>query len=192
MLVDKNTYLTSGIYIGMKSCTPYMKQFVYRIREDGLGMFNLKKIDERLKITADFLSSFGKVLIVSKKENSGIPIKALSDSIDARCITGRFPPGLLTNPSFKEFYEPDVVFIADPLIDEQAIKEAKAKRVPIVALCNTFNSVSDIDLVIPSNNNGRKSLALIYWILAKEIMKKKGKIKKDEEFKLTLKDFGDI
>ena len=192
MLVEKNTYLTSGIYIGMKSCTPYMKQFVYRIREDGLGMFNLKKIDERLKIAADFLCSFEKALVVSRKENSGIPIKAFADSIGARSIAGRFPPGLLTNPSFKEFYEPDLIFIADPLIDEQAIKEAKAKRVPIMALCNTFNSVSDIDFVIPSNNNGRKSLALIYWILAKEVLKRKGKIKKDEEFKLTLKDFGDV
>lgn len=192
MLVEKNTYLTSGIYIGMKSCTPYMKSFVYRVREDGLGMFNLKKIDERIKIAADFLSSFDKVLVVSRKENSDQPINAFGKATGYRVIAGRFPPGMLTNPAYRDFYEPQIIMIADPLIDEQAIKEAKAKRIPIVALCNTFNNVADIDLVIPVNNNGKKSLALAFWLLAREVLKKKGKIKKDSEFTPTLAEFGDV
>jgi len=190
MLVDKNAYLTSGIYIGMKTCTPYMRQFVYRTREDGLDMFNLKKIDERLKTAADFLATFKNVLVVSKKEAAGEAIQAFSKATGTRGIAGRFPPGLLTNPSFEGFYEPDVIVVIDPLIDEQAMKEAKTKRIPIVAMCNTFNMTRDVDLVIPLNNNGKKSLALAFWILARELLKAKGKIKKDTDFKLEIKDFG--
>jgi len=190
MLVDKNAYLTSGIYIGMKTCTPYMKQFVYRTREDGLDMFNLKKIDERLKMAADFLATFKGVLIVSKKEAAGTAIEAFAKATGARGITGRFPPGLLTNPAFEGFYEPDVIVVVDPLIDDQAMKEAKAKRIPIVAMCNTFNMTRDVDFAIPLNNNGKKSLALAFWILAREFMKARGQIKKDSDFKMELKDFG--
>ncbi|MBI4173343.1 MAG: 30S ribosomal protein S2, partial [Candidatus Aenigmarchaeota archaeon] len=82
--------------------------------------------------------------------------------------------------------------VVDPLVDEQAVKEAAAKRIPVMAICNTFNSARNIDMIIPANNNGKKSLALIFWLLAKEILKIRGEVKKDEDFKYTLKDFGDV
>jgi small subunit ribosomal protein S2 len=105
-------------------------------------------------------------------------------------VAGRFSPGTLTNPSYRGFYEPDVVMVIDPLVDEQVIREARKRRVPIVALCDTFNISKDIDLCIPVNNNGRKSIALTLWIMAREILQKRGEIKKDEDFKPKLADFG--
>ena len=190
MLVNKTEYLTAGVHIGMKSCTPYMKQFVYRIRDDGLAVFNLKKVDERIRIAADFLSRFRKIMIVSRKDAASRAITAFADATGAKAVAGRFSPGTLTNPSYRGFYEPDVVFIIDPLVDEQAVREARTRRVPIVALCDTFNISKDIDLCIPSNNNGRKSISLIMWLLAREMLRKRGDVKKDEDFKPTLKDFG--
>ncbi len=191
MLVKKNDYLTAGIHIGMKTCTPYMKQFIYKIRDDGLAVFNLQKVDERIKIAANFLSGFEKILVASRKENAAQGIKKFAEMVGARAITGRFPPGTLTNPSFKEFFEPDVVFIVDPLVDDQIVKEAKKKRIPIISMADTFNTVKDIDYIIPMNNNGKKALALVFWILAREILKKRKKIKKDSEFKLKVEDFGE-
>ena len=188
MLTEKTDYMTSGMYIGMKSCTPFMKQFVYKIREDGLAMFNLKKIDERLKTAADFLSRFDKVLVVSRKDSAEKALKAFAAITGAKAITGRFNPGTLTNPSYKDFYEPDVILVVDPVVDSQAVTEAKKKRIPIVALSNTFNSARDVDLVVPMNNNGKKALALAFWIMAREVMKNK---KKASEFKATLEEFGD-
>jgi small subunit ribosomal protein S2 len=191
MMVDKTDYMTAGIYIGMKTCTPYMKRFVYKVREDGLAMFNLKKIDDRLKVIADFLGNFNKVLIVSRKENGKKAVKAFAEATGVRAVAGRFHPGTLTNPSYREFFEPDIVFVVDPMIDEQVMKEARKKRIPIISMCNTFNSAKNIDLVLPINNNGKKSIALALWIMAREMQKNQGKIKKDAEFKPTLKDFGD-
>ena len=190
MLVNKTEYLTAGVHIGMKTCTPYMKQFVYKIRDDGLAVFNLQKVDRRIRTAVDFLSRFSKILVVSRKENASQAIRAFADTTGARAITGRFSPGTMTNPSYRGFYEPDVVFVVDPLVDDQVMKEALKRRVPIVALCDTFNISKDIDLCIPVNNNGRKSLALIFWIITREILKKQGRIKKDSEFTSTLKDFG--
>jgi small subunit ribosomal protein S2 len=188
MLVEKAEYLTAGVHIGMKSCTPYMKQFVYKVRDDGLAVFNLKLVDKRIKTVADFLAGFKNILIISRKENAAQAIKKFADAIGGKAVAGRFSPGTLTNPSYKEFYEPDVVFVIDPMVDEQVVKEAKKKRIPIIALCDTFNMVKDIDLIIPINNNGRKALALVFWILSREVLKKRGnKIK----FKLKVKDFGE-
>ncbi len=190
MLVKKTEYLTAGMHIGMKSCTPYMRQFVYKIRDDGLAVFNLQKVDERIRTAVEFLSRFKKILVVSRKENAAPAIKAFAEAVDAKAIAGRFSPGTLTNPSYRGFYEPGVVFVVDPLIDDQAIREARKRRVPIVALCDTFNISEDIDLCIPTNNNGRKSLALMFWLMARELLKKRGDLKKDSDFKYTLKDFG--
>lgn len=190
MMVDRTEYLTSGVHIGMKTCTKYMKQFVYKIRDDGLAVFNIQMVDERIRMASQFLSKFDKIMIVSRKGNGVTPTVKFAEILEGKAIAGRFPPGTLTNPSFRNFYEPDVIFLMDPLVDRQAIVEAKKKRIPIVALCDTFNDVNDVDFVIPANNNGKKSLALITWILAREIMKNKKKITENAEFKHTLQDFG--
>lgn len=190
MLVDRTEYLTSGVHIGMKTCTKYMKQFVYKIREDGLAVFNIQKVDERIRIAADFLSQFEKIMTISRKGNGVMPAEKFTEIIGGKAMVGRFPPGTLTNPSFRDFYEPDVIFVVDPLIDRQAISEAKKKRIPVVALCDTFNDASDVDFVIPANNNGKKSIALIYWILTREILRAQEKIKENSEFKYSFKDFG--
>jgi small subunit ribosomal protein S2 len=190
MLVDKNEYLTAGVHIGMKSCTPYMKQFVYKIRDDGLAVFNLQKVDERIKVAGKFLTGFNKMLVVSRKDNAAKAITKFADIVGAKAVAGRFSPGTMTNPLYKEFYEPDVVFVVDPLVDDQVIKEARKKRVPIVALCDTFNIAKDIDLCIPINNNGKKSIALVFWILGREILRARGKIKKNDDYKYDLKEFG--
>ncbi len=190
MLVDRTEYLTSGVHIGMKTCTKYMKQFIYKIRDDGLAVFNIQKVDGRIRLAAEFLSKFEDILAVSRKGNGVLPVRKFAETVGGKAVTGRFPPGTLTNPSFREFYEPDVVVVVDPLIDRQVIMETKKKRIPVVALCDTFNECDDVDLVIPANNNGKKSLALIFWILAREMLKKRKKIKENKEFKHTLKDFG--
>ncbi|MFH1445651.1 MAG: 30S ribosomal protein S2 [Nanoarchaeota archaeon] len=186
MLVDKTQYLTAGVHIGMKSCTPYMKEFVYKIRDDGLAVFNLQKVDERIDIASKFLSKFNNIMIVSRKDSATKAINAFAEAVEAKAVAGRFSPGTITNYSYKGFYEPDVVFVIDPLVDEQVIKEAKKKRVPIVAFCDTFNTAKDIDYIIPMNNNGKKALATVLWIIAREMQKTRGK-----KFTMTLKDFGE-
>jgi small subunit ribosomal protein S2 len=116
-------------------------------------------------------------------------VKAFASATKSMVIAGRLLPGSLTNPDFKKFIEPDVIVITDPLADAQALKESVKMRIPIIAICDTFNEIRNIDFVIPANNKGRKALALIYWVLAKELLKVRGEIKSDDEMALKLKDF---
>ena len=185
LLIPKQEYLSAGIHIGMKSRTADMKKFIYKVREDGLAVLDLKILDERIMTGAKFLVNAKKILVVGRKLNSHTPIKKFCEIVGYDYIIGRFMPGTLTNPSYKKFVEPDIVLLADPLSDYQSLKEAVDSRIPIVALCDTFNETRNIDFVIPCNNKGKKSLALVYWLLAREILKNRGV----KEFTHKLEDF---
>jgi len=189
LLIKRQDYLITGIHIGSKQKTKDMKRFIYRIRPDGLAILNLKKIDERISIAANFLSRMNNILVASRKQIHKKAVKKFGEIIGAKVVTGRFMPGMLTNTTYEDFYEADVVFVLDPVSDIRAIEEAVKARVPIVAVCNTDDEIKNIDLVIPANNKARKSVALLLFLLAREILKKRGIIKSDSEFKYKLEDF---
>lgn len=189
LLLTRQEYLASGIYIGMKQKTEQMKEFIYKIRPDGLAVLNLRKIDERIRIAAKFLARSKKILLVGRKPIVHEALRKLGEMINAEVVTGRFMPGTLTNPSYKKFFEADVVLITDPLTDLQALREAVKARVPVVGVCDTINETKDIDLIIPANNKGKKALATLFWLLAREILKERGQIKSYSEFKYKIEDF---
>jgi len=189
LLIPRQNYLASGIHIGMKQRTEDMRDFIYRIRSDGLAVLNLRKIDERIRIAARFLARANVILVAGKKSAAPEAIKKFAEVIGAKSFLDRFTPGMLTNPAVKRYTEADVMFLNDPLVDYQALKEAVKARIPVVAVCNSFNETKDIDLIIPANNKGRKALATLYWLLAREIFKERGQIKSDKEFQYKIEDF---
>lgn len=191
-LVSLNSYLSSGIHIGMKQKVRAMERYIYKVRSDKLAVFNVQKIDEQLSAAAKLLAKYSPkdILVVSRKRNGFKPVTTFAESIGgANVIYGRFYPGTLTNQSYKKYIEPKIILATDPYLDKQAISEAVRTNIPIIAMCDTFNDPRNVDLVISMNNKGRKSIALAYWILAREILKIKGEIRGDAEFKRTLEEF---
>jgi len=182
-------YLSAGMHIGTKQQTASMKKFIYKVREDGLAILDLQTIDNRIKLAAKFLARFERIMAVSRKAVAWKPVIKFAEAVNGKAVTGRFLPGTVTNPNFPGYYEPEVLVITDPAIDLQAVQEGIKMRTPIVALCDTSNETYSIDLVIPVNNKGRKSLSMVYWLLAREIQKNRGVIKTDEEFKYKPEDF---
>jgi small subunit ribosomal protein S2 len=189
LLIPRQQYLASGIHMGMKLRTEDMKEFIYKIRPDGLAVLNLRKIDERIRIASRFLARSKTIVVASKKSPVQKGVKKFAELIKAQAFVGRFLPGTLTNPSLERYMEADVVFILDPMIDKQALEEAVKARVPVVAVCNSFNETRNVDLIIPANNKGKKALATLLWLLAREILKERGEIKSDREFKVKVEDF---
>ena len=191
MLVPEETYMTSGVHIGTRQKTSDIKDFIYKVRNDGLYIIDVKKTDDRIKAAAQFLSKYdpAKVLAVSVRQYGQKPIRKMSEHAGIRILDGRFRPGTLTNPNSKDFFEPDVIILTDPLADIQALHEAKNIGIPVVALCDTNNETRYIDIAVPTNNKGRRALALIYWLLTREILKAKGKLGADDEFPTPMEDF---
>lgn len=190
-LVPTKQYLKSGIHIGTKFRTKYMDQFIYKTRPDGLSVLNLKKIDERIRVLVDFMSQYAPedILFVSRRENGWKGLRLLGEIMGAKVFPGRYPPGILTNPNLDNFIEKKVLFVTDPWPDRNAITEAIKMGLPVVALCDTNNQANNIDLVIPCNNKGKKSLGIIFYILAKNYMLNRKLISSEEEFTYTVEDF---
>lgn len=190
-LVPLDKYLASGIHIGKSRKIEDMDKFVYKVRPDGLSVLDVSAIDERLGTAAKFLAQFPpeKVMVVSERDVGKKPAKKFAELIGAKAIVSRFMPGSLTNPDFEEHTEPEVLFIVDPGADNQALEEALKMNIPIVSLVNSNNMTQNIDLLVPANNRGKKSLALIFWILAREVLKERGDIKNNSEFTEKVEDF---
>lgn len=146
-------------------------RFVYGVRTDGLYVLDIQSTDERIRVAAKLLSHYdpSRILVVSSRQYGQHPARMFSRALGTRAMLGRFIPGLLTNPQIHGFFEPDVVIVTDPAGDAQVLKEASSIGVPVVALCDTNNLISNVDLVIPTNNKGRKALSLVYWLLAREV-----------------------
>ncbi|WP_048149378.1 30S ribosomal protein S2 [Palaeococcus ferrophilus] len=190
-LVSLDQYLAAGVHIGTQQKTKDMTRFIYRARQDGLYVLDVRKTDERLRVAGKFLAKFDpeNILAVSVRLYGQKPVKKFGEVTGARAIPGRFLPGTMTNPQVKNFIEPDVLIVTDPRADHQAVKEAKEIGIPIVALVDTENLLSFVDLAIPTNNKGRKALALIYWILAREVLFNRGDIASREDFGFNIEDF---
>ncbi|MEM3396639.1 MAG: 30S ribosomal protein S2 [Thermoplasmata archaeon] len=191
LLIDEEMYLTSGVHIGTQAKSANMKRFIYKVRTDGLYVMDVQHTDERIRIAAKFLANYepDKILAVAARQYGQKPVKLFADTIGAKCFPGRYIPGTMTNYNIPTFFEPDVVLLTDPAVDVQALKEAVSIGVPVVALCDANNETRYVDIVIPTNNKGRRALALIYWLLTRETLKAMNKITSDAEYKLTIEDF---
>lgn len=181
MLTSLDDYLAAGIHIGTLQKTADMKPYIYKVRSDGLYILDIKTTDTHIKSAAKFLAKFPKekILVVSRRQYGQKPIQDFAKFTGAVAIAGRFVPGTMTNPNFRGFMEPEVLIVTDPRGDEQALKEASDIGIPAVALCDTDNLSAGVDIVIPTNNKGKKALSTIYWILARELLRERGEL--DEE-----------
>jgi len=190
-LVAQDSYLKSGIHIGTKFRTKYMEPFIYKTRPDGLSVLNLQKIDERLSLAVNVLANYDPkdILVVSRRENGWKAVKAFGKHTGVRVFAGRYPPGILTNPALENYMETKLILVTDSWPDRNAIKDAMAIGVPVIALCDTNNQANEIDLVIPCNNKGKKSLGLVFYILAREFLRKKELLGKDQEPPFQIQDF---
>ncbi|MCL4372239.1 30S ribosomal protein S2 [Candidatus Marsarchaeota archaeon] len=190
-VADQNVYLEAGIHIATKVKSPGMGRFIYRVREDGLYLLDLKTIDTRISVAAKMLARYNPndVIITASRIYAIAAAEKFAEIIKAKFIKGRVTPGIFTNPLRADFTEPKVIMISDSRNEKQAIKEASKIGIPIIALSDTDNSTKFIDLIIPSNNRGRRSLAFIYYLLAREVLKNRGEISSNDEFKYKVEDF---
>ena len=180
LLVPHDVYEQHAVHIGTTQKSADMKKFLATMREDssGLHLIDVHHTDSRIRVAAKFLSRYDpeRVLIVSARQYGQRPARKFAESIGSMRIVGRFIPGTLTNPRLRTYIEPEVILVTDPAADSQALSEAVSSGIPVVGICDANNRLRNVDLVLPANNKGRRSLALVYWLLAREILKLRSSI----------------
>ncbi len=192
LLVPLNQYLSTGIHIGMIQRLKVMMPYIYKVRQDKLAVFDIQKIDERIRLASAMLAKYEpeEILVVSRKKNGQKPVVKFAEAVGgAHAKWGRFMPGTLTNPNYDGYFEPGIIVVTDPFADRQALLEAFNANVPVIGLCDTYNNPQYVDLIVPLNNKGKKSVALVFWLLAREYLKIRGNIKGDAEYKYSADDF---
>ena len=181
----KKKILTTGIRVGTEVKTKYMIPYITQANPEGLYLFDLDITLSRIQTASRFIKKFDmkKVIVYSGRTYANTPIEKFCELTGARKMLGRFMPGTLTNPLLPYYSEPQLMIVSDPQVDAQAVTEATNAGVPVIGIANTDNVTSELDLVIPANNRGRKSLATVYWLLEREILQD------SKEMKYEIDDF---
>lgn len=171
--------------------TKSMSQFVSRTQANGLHVIDVSKTLGKIDAAAKFISrsEVGRVIVYSAREYAKTPIEKFCEATGTKALTGRFMPGTFTNPLFPSHLDPEIVVVADPAVDFQAVDEASKLGVPVVAVCDTDNVTENVDVVIPANNRGRSALAAVFWLLARYVLLHTGSIGSDQQMKYTVNDF---
>jgi len=182
-LIPLEEYIKAGVHIGTKVKTKDMKKYIAKIRGDGLAIIDITKTDEKLRVATKLLSRYepNEILVVGRRETARKPLQMLNKYTNILTYPRRYPPGLLTNVSLPNFSDVEVVVITDPIFDKNALLDAYRTGKVIVGLVDTNNTLRYIDLAIPCNNRGAKSLALIYYLIAREYLRDRGVIPKKGE-----------
>lgn len=190
-LISEDVFLTSGVHIGTQQKSADMRNFIFKVRNDGLYVLNIQLTNERIKYASKFLANYepSKVLAVSARQYGQKPVTSFTKILGFQVFAGRFIPGTLTNPKLPKYTEPELIVVTDPAADAQALKEAVSIGLPIIGFCDANNETKNVDFIIPANNKGRRSLAVVYWLLTRETLLERGDISSYDEFSTPIEDF---
>lgn len=179
---DVEKFLALNTHIGTQNLNNQMEQYVYARKKNGVHVINLNKTWEKLVLAARVIAAVDNpadVYAVSTRISSQRAMLKFSSHTGASVIAGRFTSGTFTNQEQPVFKEPRLIIIADPRTDHQAISEGSYSNVPVIAFANTDSPLQWVDIVIPCNNKSHQSIGLMWWLLAREVLRLRGTISRE-------------
>ena len=166
-----------------------MDNYVWKRNKEGIHIIHLGKTWEKLMLAARIIAGIQnpeEVLVVAVREYAQRPILKFSQYTQAKAMASKWTPGTLTNQTTKKFLEPRLLIVSDPRVDMRAVKEATYMNIPVIAFCDTDSPIENVDIVIPCNTKAKDSIALMYWMLAREVLYLKGVIKRGEKWDIIM------